>query len=575
MKSKRCLRAVLGYHRTLSSHLPVSTQAIRKNPVWTRRRLHNFVSFVALVAILSTFSAAATSFLQDKRAVQQEEELDYYEKWLRKDVIYIITDEEREVFESLTNDEEKERFIEQFWFRRDPDPRTAENEFKTEHYRRIAYANEHFESGFAGWQVDRGRIYILHGPPDEIERNPTGKQYDRPLHEGGGSTMTYPFEVWRYRNLPGVGTDVVLEFIDPSGSGEYRLAVHPAEKDALLRVPGLGRTLAEEMGMADRSDHPFLSGGSSSTYPYMTHRYRDNPFRRYELYTAVQKPAEIKYKDLQEIVKINVSYAELPIETHQDYFRLNKEQVLVPITFQVQNSDLSFKKEGERWVARLAVYGLITSIANRLASEFEDDLVISYSDNELKRGLTEQAVYQKVVPLDRKYRYKLNLVVQDLNDQKTASIKQAIVPPRYSEDRLQASSLLIADMVQPLDTVPDQDEMFVLGDVKVRPRIGGRFNRDSSIGLYLQLYNVEMDQSTFQPSLEVTYRILSQGKVLGDHTDRKGESTQFYSEQRVVLVKGLSLRGFLPGRYQIQVTVHDKLDQERLVLSSNFEILDS
>jgi GWxTD domain-containing protein len=539
------------------------------------RALRNLITSVFPIALFCILSAEAASAPQDDQALRQEEEDDYYEKWLRRDVIYIITDEERAVFESLTNDEEKERFIEQFWLQRDPDPTTALNEFQTEHYRRIAYANEHFESGFAGWQVDRGRVYILHGPPTEIERNPTGKQYERPMHEGGGSTMTYAFEVWRYREIPGIGTDIVLEFVDPSGTGEYRLATHPAEKDALLRVPGSGQTLAERMGLASRADHPYLAGGSSSDYPFMLQRYRDSPFRRYELYTEIQKPTEIKYKNLQEIVKINVSYSDLPIETHQDHFRLNAAQVLVPITFQVLNSDLPFKREGERWVARLAVYGLITSIANRLVSEFEDDLVVSYSEQDLERGRAERSVYQKTVTLDSKYRYKLALVVQDQHEQKTASTTTAIVPPSYSEDELQASSFILADMLQPLDKAPEQNEMFVLGDVKVRPRIGGRFNRDSPMGLYLQLYNAEIDQSTLEPSLEVTYRIVGRGKVLAEHVDRDGESTQFFSGQRVVLVKGLSLKGLNPGRYKIQVTVRDQLDQETLELTRDFEILDS
>jgi hypothetical protein len=166
-------------------------------------------------------------------------------------------------------------------------------------------------------------------------------------------------------------------------------------------------------------------------------------------------------------------------------------------------------------------------------------------------------------------------VVQDQHQQKTASTSTAIVPPSYSEDKLQASSFLLADILHPLNEVPDQDEMFVLGDVKVRPRIGGRFTRDTPMGLYLQLYNVEVDQSTFEPSLEVTYRILDEGKVLAEHTDRDGESTQFFSGERVVLVKGLSLKALDPGRYKIQVEVRDQLNQQALELARDFEILGS
>ena len=130
--------------------------------------------------------------------------------WLRQDVAYIITDEERAAFKSLQTDEEREHFIEQFWQRRDPTPGTDYNEFKAEHYRRIAYANEQFAfRELPGWKTDRGRIYITYGPPDEKESHPSGGSYTRPASQGGGVTTTYPFEQWRYRWIQGVGNDVI------------------------------------------------------------------------------------------------------------------------------------------------------------------------------------------------------------------------------------------------------------------------------------------------------------------------------------------------------------------------------
>ena len=110
-----------------------------------------------------------------KKSQQLKKELESpYKKWLQEDVAYIITDEERTAFKRLNTDEEKEQFIEQFWLRRDPTPDTVENEFKEEHYRRIAYSNDHYASGIPGWKTDRGRIYIMYGPPDEIESHPSG-----------------------------------------------------------------------------------------------------------------------------------------------------------------------------------------------------------------------------------------------------------------------------------------------------------------------------------------------------------------------------------------------------------------
>ena len=153
----------------------------------------------------------------------------------------------------LNNDEEREQFIEQFWLRRDPTPDTEENEFKEEHYRRIAYANEHFASGIPGWKTDRGRIYITFGPPDEIEDHSSGGFYERPPEEGGGETSTFPFQQWRYRYIEGIGNNIIIEFVDPTMSGEFRMTSDPSEKDALLYVPGAGLTMMEQMGLSDKT----------------------------------------------------------------------------------------------------------------------------------------------------------------------------------------------------------------------------------------------------------------------------------------------------------------------------------
>jgi len=160
----------------------------------------------------------------------------------------------------LGTDEEREQFIEQFWLRRDPTPDTAENEYKEEHYRRIAYANERYASGIPGWKSDRGHIYIVFGPPDEIESHPSGGRYD-------GTTTTYPFEKWRYRWIEGIGTDIVIEFVDKSGSGEYRFTMDPSEK---------------------------IAG--------------TDQFERLRQFDALQKPPAVKFKDREALVDSAIQF---------------------------------------------------------------------------------------------------------------------------------------------------------------------------------------------------------------------------------------------------------------------------
>src|SRR2546425_9905162 len=231
-----------------------------------------FITLTSLLLLTSSWSIAQKkneSKREDtkkadaaKRSREQETASRVFKKWLDEDVAYVITSEERSAYRALKTDEEREQFIEQFWLRRDPSPDTVENEFKEDHYARIAYANERYASGIPGWKTDRGRIYILYGKPAEVESHASGGNYERPIQEGGGTTSTFPFEIWRYRYIEGIGNAVILEFVDPTMSGEYHLTTDPNEKDALLRVPGAGLTFDEQVNGTDKAERLNRTGAS-------------------------------------------------------------------------------------------------------------------------------------------------------------------------------------------------------------------------------------------------------------------------------------------------------------------------
>lgn len=509
--------------------------------------------------------------------VRLEEEEDYYSKWLKEDVVYIISAEERTVFESLTTPEEKEQFIEQFWHRRDTDMNTAANEFREEHYRRIAYTNENFTSGQPGWKTDRGRIYILHGPPNEIVAKPTGGAYLRPDNEGGGATSTYPFETWKYNYIEGIGTDVELEFVDPTYSGEFRLSRDRWEKDILLNVPGTGLTQAEELGITERAYHPAFNEFSNQirlSYPMMHPRMKDDPFVRYETYSMMQRPIPVKYKDFKELVTVNLSFSTLPVEVRTDYFRLNENQVVTPITVSLKNHLLSFNLEEGIHRAQVAVYGIISDMGNRIVQEFEDDIRISYRPEDFEKGLTRLSLYQKIVYLDSRTKYKLDLVVKDLNSGNVGVTRAGLIPPKFADGELSASSLVLSDLLQPLESMPETEQMFVLGDVRVIPNTVGEFRqRKQPLGVYMQVYNIGVDQATLLPSLRVSYALVRNGKTLAEVVDEEGQTIHFFSGQRIVLLKTLSLERLEPGNYRILVSVQDLLSQKSIQKGENFKVL--
>ena len=510
-----------------------------------------------------------------RKAAGAREGDERFKKWLAEDVAYIITDDERDVFLKLATAEEKEQFIEQFWERRNPNAGVTTNEFKEEHYRRIAYANEHFTSGDPGWMTDRGRIYIIHGPPDSMESRPDGGAYNRPTEEGGGTTSVYPYEKWHYRYIAGLGSNIELEFVDKTNTGKYELATSPYEKDALLAI-GMGPTLAEQTGLATRADHPALSpaagGAQYGPASYFTRR-TDTPFARYELAAKIQAPPVIKHADLKELVSVNVKYRVLPFEIRRDYLRLNGEEVLVPVTIEVRNADLSFKDESGTQTAHLGIYGAVTSLTGRLVQEFEGDVIVRLRKEDLEKARQKFAGYQKILTLKSEGRYKLDLVLKDLNGGTVGAIQQALIPPRYDDRALGSSTLILSSYIQPLNEVPTGDEMFVLGDVKVLPKLDRHFTRQMPLGVYLQVYNAQIDQARGGPALTVRYKLYQEGKLLAVAADENGESTQFNSDQRVVLVKQLRLDGLNPGDYQVRVEVLDRLSSRTIEVSGDFTLV--
>lgn len=501
----------------------------------------------------------------------QEEETDYYRRWLNQDVVYIITEEERDVFLRLTTDEERENFIEQFWRRRDTDLKTSANEFREEHYRRLAYANDHFGSGKSGWKTDRGRIYIIHGPPTEIQES-FGGPYERPIYEGGGQTTTYPYQVWRYREIKGIGNDIELEFVDKTLTGDFKLVHDPFEKDAFATTPGIGLTLAEERGLASKHDR-FIRSGAGEYYPLLAQRYQDQPFVRLERYAGVMRPPAIKYNDLKQMVDVNISFSTLPFRIHQGHFRLNREHCIIPITVEVANRDLTFEQDQGLRKAKIAIYGLVTSLGNTIVKEFEDDVAVTIRDSQFTTGLLGTSMYQKLLVLEKGRRVKLDLVIKDPASGKVGVVSRAIFPPAYTDEELELSSLVLSDTIVPLKDVPQAEEMFVLGDVRVRPSLDRVFPVDRLMGVYVQVYNVAFDQQTLKPSLRVRYRLLRGGQEIYRIVDEAGESIQFLSTQRIVLTRNFSPALLGVGKYRIVVEVFDLVANQSAQVGDEFEII--
>lgn len=500
-----------------------------------------------------------------------------YKKWLDEDVRWIITDEERSAFKQLSNDEERDQFIEAFWQRRDPTPDTVENEFKEEHYRRIAYANEHFAAGIPGWKTDRGRIYITYGPADEVESHPSGGTYERPMEEGGGSTSTFPFEQWRYRYLEDIGQEVIIEFVDTCQCGDYHMTIDRSEKDALLHTPNGGLTMYEQMGMASKASR--FNGGLErlGTGP-MSSNLQTKQFDRLEQFAKLNKPPAVKFKDLEEYsVSHKITINPMPFDVRYDFVKVTGDTVLVPVTVQLQNRNVTFSNKDGVQRGTVNIFGRVTTLTGRVAQTFEDTVQVDVPAELLAKVAENSSVYWKALPL-RPGRYKLDVVVKDVNGDRVGTWSRGVVVPDFEDDRLSSSSLIVADLMEPVAAKNVGTGSFVIGNTKVRPRVASAdgkpvsFKRNQKMNFWMQVYNLGVDGKTHKPSATVEYDVLNVAtnkRVIRsvENTDQMGNVGD-----QVTLQKTLSAANLDPGVYRIEIKINDNISKQTVDPSATFAV---
>jgi GWxTD domain-containing protein len=516
-----------------------------------------------------------------QRALRQELK-GTYKTWLSQEVPYIITDEERKAFTSLSNDEERDAFIENFWLRRNPNPDSPENEFREEHYRRIAYANEHFAAGKPGWKTDRGHIYISYGKPDEIDSHPSGGNYERPQEEGGGSTSTYPFETWRYRYLEGIGENVEIEFVDTCQCGDYHFTIDRGEKDALLHVPGAGLTQYEEMNHKDKTDR-FQGGGLESlgSGPGGSQN-QSKEFDRIELAAKLFAPPPIKFKDLDAFVSEHrlLTGPVFPFDVRTDFVKVTEGMDLVPITLQIRNRDITFVTKDGVSKGLVNILGKVTTITGKTVQTFEDTVEVNQPAELLEKALDRQSVYWKALPLMPGL-YRLDIAIKDVNNSDHVGLYgRGIDVPIYHDEKLGASSLILADEMYPVSSRQIGSGNFIIGGDFVRPRVAAttvpaspvKFKRNQELNFWMQFYNLGIDEVTKSNSATVTYEITDsasgvviltkqlESKDLGAHSDQ------------LTVEKTLPIAGLQPGKYKVTVKINDAISKQEIAQSAPFVV---
>jgi GWxTD domain-containing protein len=479
--------------------------------------------------------------------------------WLRKEVPYVITDEERDAFKELTTEDERKEFIENFWERRNPRPGSPENLYKEWYYQRIIYANEYFGSGIPGWKTDRGRIYITHGPPDMIAFHAGGGPYDHAGSEGGG-TVNHPFEEWRYGYIDGVSANIIMEFVDIDMNGEYHLIMDPGAKEALIHAPvPVIRPYSPDY--LDLTPEPMWANFPPFHFP----------FTQIDAYTRILQPPRGMFKDLKAVVTSKLPANLLPFDVRADFIRATDETVLTPITVQVANSDVQFQNKDGVMHGVVDVYGEIANLGGHIVYTIEKGLVLDAPEERFQLHQNRKSTFQEVVPL-RPGRYNLSLVLKDELSGRTGTEALGVVVPSFTAEdlRLTHSSLILADQISPLPIHLAGTHPFAIGGTEVRPSVNNTFSDDQTLGIYMQVYNLGIDDTTHKPSLDVRYSIEKEGKLLIDQPEAPANLAK--ASQQFTVVKRMILKGFAPGKYTAQIEVTDHLKKQTICPSATLEV---
>ena len=502
-----------------------------------------------------------------------------YRTWLNQDVVWIITEEEAKTFKSLSNDEERDAFIEQFWLRRNPTPDSPENEFREEHYRRIAYANEHFAAGKPGWKTDRGHIYIAFGKPDSIDSHPSGGAYERPMDEGGGETSTFPFETWHYRYIEGIGDNIDIEFVDTCMCGDYHMTIDRSEKDALLHVPGAGQTLYEQMGMAKQADR-FRGGLENLGTGPMSSMQQSKEFDRLELFAKLQAPPVVKFKDLEGFITSHkiLTGPPFPFDVRTDYVKITDDTVLVPLTLQIKNRDITFNTKDGVARGQVNVLGRVSTITDRVVQTFEQTVQVTVPAELLPQTLDNLNLYWKALPL-RPGRYRIDIAIKDVNNPDHVGVwARGIDVPKYDDDRLSASSLILADKMERVPSKEIGAGNFVIGNTFIRPRVCANpvepaiFHRNQKLNFWMQVYNLGLDEKNKQNDATIEYQIIdtASNKTILD-TQEDSQKLEGRADQ-LTLEKSLPLASLQPGKYMVKIKIDDSISKQQIAQSVPFTV---
>lgn len=561
-----------------------------------RMNTKNYIPVFILLAFI--FCICSFGHTADQE-IKKEKLTKKHKKWLDEEVPYIISQNEKEIFKSLATSEQRDEFIRNFWKRRDPSPMTPVNQFKEEHYRRIEYANRRYFEGTAGWRSDRGRVYIMFGPPDFFETNPGGGRGF--LFDVSGPTAEFPSEVWTYRFIPGLKlrqTRIDFTFVNYYNSGKYQLTSNPALANALRNTSIEG---SRDVGYEDHNT--LVPGSTSKDLPMnsieqlmmMTELTKS----RGEVFEEMERSSRLR--KLRGVVDSRESLYQMPFVMDESFLSGENNLVKVPISLEIAGKDVAFRKEGDRY----------NGVVNFHIEVKDSEDTVYQSSERLEMNLTEQTFQQR---MGNTYQYKhrvtiapgeywLHVVVWDEFDNKVGHVDKRLLVPEISRDKFGLSDIILARSlrvvqqekpktvdakdIQALETlaesglkVPDKvaiqkkkEAPFTFGNIVIEPNTTTEYAKNQELVFFYQIYGLKFDADEKKSKMRVVHQIEKNGVVVA--TIEKPQVVHLLESHKNAVVDGgarYKLTDLEPGTYSVAALVTDLVAGITLEKRINFEL---
>jgi len=484
-----------------------------------------------------------------------------YREWLKNEVVYIITPMEKKIFLLLKTDRERDVFIKAFWEQRDPNPNTKENEFKKEHYRRIEYANRWYghEAPGPGWRSDMGRIYIILGQPNQIDRflNKTGM---------------FPTIIWFYAGKVdyGLPNSFNVVFFKKDGIGEYVLYSPFRDGPSGLLTNYKGDVLDYNRAYSELYEIEPIVARTALTLIPSESRHTVSPSVSSELLISSKIPhAPTK--------KVNDSYAKkilkyrgiVKVENMVNYIENNSMVKVFRdksgtnfVHYLIEPKKLSLERYKDYLYTNLEINARITDINNRTIYQFTKKIPIKLKVSQLQNIQNKLFSFQDMFPLIKgNYKYNI-LLMNTVSKEFTSTEGDLIVSDTHGT---QMSSIILANRA--LDDIKYRGKLkpFVLDDIQLVPSPRNDFNSADTLFIWFQIKGLS---SKFEKKGIIKYKIIKD----------KDKKVVFSMEKNIRDYKNMnflekvSLKDFLCDYYSLKVSVYNANNNKVLEENSDFYI---